>query len=74
MIVRSVLSIGRRVGLGVIAEGVESAWQGDHLADLCYRYARGCFFARPMPGDQLREMLEDAGDPGEDVPPDGSGP
>lgn len=74
VIVRSVLSIGRQMGLDVIAEGVETAWQRDHLADLGYRYAQGYFFARPMPGEEFRELLEeeDGGSASVDDPTDGS--
>lgn len=71
--VSTVFSIGRQMGLDVIAEGVETAWQRDHLVDLGYRYAQGYHFARPMPGDEFRELLEDedGGDASVDDPTGG---
>lgn len=57
VIVRSVMSIAAHLGLDVIAEGVETATQRDHLRQLGCRLAQGYWFARPMPADELGELL-----------------
>jgi diguanylate cyclase (GGDEF)-like protein/PAS domain S-box-containing protein len=50
-IVRSVLALGRELGLAVIAEGVETRAQGRVLARLGCTLFQGYHFARPTPPD-----------------------
>lgn len=57
VLVQAILSLGRQLGMDVIAEGVENAEQRDHLVDLGFRYAQGYFFARPMPSGDLEDLL-----------------
>lgn len=57
IIVRSVLSIAAHLEVDVIAEGVETEAQRDHLRDLGCRLAQGYFFARPMPADDFGALL-----------------
>jgi EAL domain-containing protein (putative c-di-GMP-specific phosphodiesterase class I) len=48
-IARTILALGQSLGLGAIAEGVETQGQRDFLAGLgCHRY-QGYFFSRPVP-------------------------
>lgn len=61
IILRSVLSIGNHLDVGVVAGGVESAAQRDHLRDLGFRLAQGYFFGRPMPADEFRLVLRSEG-------------
>jgi diguanylate cyclase (GGDEF)-like protein len=57
-IVRSVLDLGRQLGLRVTAEGVETEAARRRLAELGCDLLQGFHLARPMPGDQcLRAML-----------------
>lgn len=49
-IASTVIALSSALGLGVIAEGVETAAQRDALAALgCYHY-QGFYFSRPLPG------------------------
>jgi EAL domain-containing protein (putative c-di-GMP-specific phosphodiesterase class I) len=48
-IAAGVLELGQRLGVGVIAEGVETEGQRRALQRLGYRWAQGYLFGRPMP-------------------------
>jgi EAL domain-containing protein (putative c-di-GMP-specific phosphodiesterase class I) len=45
----AILALGQRLGLEVVAEGVEDEGQVRRLIDLGCRYAQGYFFGRPGP-------------------------
>lgn len=47
-IVRAIVSLGRNLGLDVIAEGVETAKQLDYLRELKCLYGQGYYFFPPM--------------------------
>lgn len=56
-IVRSVISVGATLGIGVVAEGVETGSQRDFLlANGCHE-AQGYLYGRPMPAESLTEYL-----------------
>jgi diguanylate cyclase (GGDEF)-like protein len=57
-IVRSLVELGRRLGMGVVAEGVEdlAAWQA--LAGWGCHEAQGHLLGRPMPADELTAWLQ----------------
>ena len=55
-IVHSIIHLGRALGLGVIAEGVETAAQVQMLRVAGASHLQGYFFARPMPAAAAREM------------------
>ncbi len=57
IICRAVIALGRSLGLGTIAEGVESPTQRAFLVAEGCGFVQGYLYARPMPGDQLREWL-----------------
>jgi diguanylate cyclase (GGDEF)-like protein len=54
VIVDSTVALGNRLGLEVVAEGVEDVATLEALAGLGCRLAQGFLFGRPVPADQLR--------------------
>jgi diguanylate cyclase (GGDEF)-like protein/PAS domain S-box-containing protein len=47
-IVSSIVNLARQLGMGVIAEGVETAQQANHLRALDCPHAQGYLFSRPL--------------------------
>ena len=58
-IIQAVLSIARALGMTVTAEGVETAIQKDFLKALGCDNAQGFLFGKPVPFDQLADVLAD---------------
>jgi diguanylate cyclase (GGDEF)-like protein/PAS domain S-box-containing protein len=57
-IARTIVALGKTLGLAVIAEGVEAEAQRDFLASNgCYAY-QGYFFSRPLPLDGFEAFLK----------------
>lgn len=56
-IVRAVTTLGHDLGLSVTAEGIETASEAAILQDLGVDNAQGFYFARPMPGNDIVELL-----------------
>jgi len=57
-IAKTVVALAQGLGLGVIAEGVETAAQRDFLADAgCYAY-QGYFFGRPVPVHEFEALAK----------------
>jgi EAL domain-containing protein (putative c-di-GMP-specific phosphodiesterase class I) len=57
-IVRSVVELGRTLGIDVVAEGVETPGQLAVLRDLGCRFLQGYLLGRPVPPEQLRDVLD----------------
>jgi len=57
-IAQMVIQLGRNLGLGIIAEGVEDEQQAQILLTLGCPVAQGFLFARPMSGQLLTEWLQ----------------
>ncbi|CAG9173461.1 putative bifunctional diguanylate cyclase/phosphodiesterase [Cupriavidus pampae] len=56
-IVNSVITVGKSLGIGVVAEGVETVGQRDFLlANGCHE-AQGYLYGRPMAPDRLTDFL-----------------
>jgi diguanylate cyclase (GGDEF)-like protein/PAS domain S-box-containing protein len=59
-IARTIVALARSLGLGVIAEGVETEAQRDFLADSgCHSY-QGYFFSRPLALERFEEFMKKA--------------
>jgi diguanylate cyclase (GGDEF)-like protein len=57
-IVSAVISLAHQLGMTVVAEGVETAAQHEHLASLGCDHCQGYYFARPMPADDLDTLMQ----------------
>jgi diguanylate cyclase (GGDEF)-like protein len=57
-IVRAVTQMADTIGIGVVAEGVETEEQVRAARDLGCGYAQGFHFARPVPASEVEPMLE----------------
>ncbi len=56
-IAQMVINLGKGLGLTVIAEGIETEEQRQHLIGLGCHEGQGWLFARPMPAEQLETWL-----------------
>lgn len=57
-IAKTVIALGQSLGLGVIAEGVETAAQRDFLSNAgCHAY-QGYFFSRPLPLEGFEQLAQ----------------
>jgi EAL domain-containing protein (putative c-di-GMP-specific phosphodiesterase class I) len=63
-VVDAVVYLSHRLGLGVVAEGVETAGQRDVLLGLGCDELQGFLFARPMPAAELLEWARGRGPAG----------
>uniref|UniRef100_B8DJE3 Diguanylate cyclase/phosphodiesterase with PAS/PAC sensor(S) n=1 Tax=Nitratidesulfovibrio vulgaris (strain DSM 19637 / Miyazaki F) TaxID=883 RepID=B8DJE3_NITV9 len=57
-IVQSIVSLGRGLGLGVVAEGIERPEQAEVLLELGCLYGQGFLYSRPLPFDRTAKLLE----------------
>ena len=58
-IVSAILALAHGLGLGVVAEGVETLDQLQVLARHGCEFAQGYYFSRPLPADDCRALLID---------------
>src|SRR5690606_34354656 len=58
-IVEMIVAVGRRRGLAVIAEGVETVEQADALTRLGCTHVQGYLFGQPMQVEELRYVLRE---------------
>jgi diguanylate cyclase (GGDEF)-like protein/PAS domain S-box-containing protein len=56
-IVRTIIALGRNLGMKVVAEGVESAEQLQFLREHACDEVQGYYFSRPIPAQQLQLLL-----------------
>ena len=56
-IVRSVVDLGRSLGLRIVAEGVEDQRTMDYLAAINCDFVQGYYLSKPLPGLELTQWL-----------------
>jgi diguanylate cyclase (GGDEF)-like protein/PAS domain S-box-containing protein len=56
-LVRTIVQLGRSIGVGVIAEGVATTEQHQILLDIGCRLGQGFLFSPALPADELEELL-----------------
>jgi EAL domain-containing protein (putative c-di-GMP-specific phosphodiesterase class I) len=56
-IVRTILELARVLGMDVVAEGIETREQHELLREMGCRYGQGFYYARPMPAEDVTELL-----------------
>lgn len=57
-IVRAAISLARELGITVIAEGVETAYQLDLLKEAGCRFVQGYYFSPPLPAGDMAALLQ----------------
>ncbi len=57
-IVQSVVMLGRGLGMGIVAEGVETEYEAVMMTHFGCTELQGYFFARPMDAESLSAVLE----------------
>lgn len=67
MIARATVDLGRNLGLGVVAEGVEDAETLDRLAEMGCETAQGHHLCAPLPADGVTQWLRSRAYPGVDA-------
>ncbi len=61
-IVNAVIAMGKRLGIAVVAEGVDAATQLEQLREWGCESAQGYFYSRPVPAERCEALLR-AGQP-----------
>ncbi|WP_144301983.1 putative bifunctional diguanylate cyclase/phosphodiesterase [Oceanidesulfovibrio indonesiensis] len=61
-IVRTILALAESMGMSVVAEGIETAFQKDALHAMGCTHAQGYLFAKPMDADSIERLLLDSDD------------
>jgi diguanylate cyclase (GGDEF)-like protein/PAS domain S-box-containing protein len=56
-IIRTILALGKNLALNVIAEGVETEVQREHLANYGCEVFQGYLFGKPVPVDEFKQSL-----------------
>jgi diguanylate cyclase (GGDEF)-like protein len=56
-IVDAICLLARSLGIGLVAEGVEQAWQADYLSERHCTEMQGYLFSRPLAAEALAEAL-----------------
>lgn len=58
VLVSTIILMAHNLGFEVVAEGVETAAQRDFLASLGCDQVQGYFYSRPVPAEQIPDLLE----------------
>ncbi len=66
-IVMAIIRLARSLGLGTVAEGVETAAQRDYLAQSGCDLVQGFFYSRPLPSGAFTDWVKEHHDGGRDA-------
>jgi diguanylate cyclase (GGDEF)-like protein/PAS domain S-box-containing protein len=58
-IIRTIIAMGKSLGLKVLAEGVEEPMQLHFLREMGCDYVQGYYFTKPLPADAVTKLLKD---------------
>ena len=56
-ILKAIIALGHSLGLKIVAEGVETAYQQAFLHGIGCDELQGYYFSKPLPADQFKELL-----------------
>ena len=56
-LVRTIVELGRSLGVDTVAEGVETEEQLQQVRKIGCEFAQGFLFSRPLPGNVVSERL-----------------
>ena len=56
-IIRSIIDLGRSLSIEVVAEGIETTQQAEHLRELQCGFGQGYLFSRPVHAEKAMEMV-----------------
>jgi EAL domain-containing protein (putative c-di-GMP-specific phosphodiesterase class I) len=57
MIVKSVVTLGRGLGMDIIAEGIETEYEAAMMTDFGCTELQGYYFSKPIEADKFVELL-----------------
>jgi EAL domain-containing protein (putative c-di-GMP-specific phosphodiesterase class I) len=69
LLTRTIIQLGRDLGIGVVAEGIESSRQLGMLRDMGCGLGQGYLVAAPMPAAEVESLITTAQPGGGAVPP-----
>ena len=61
-ITKTIVSLGKNLGLNVIAEGVETEEQRDFLLSIGCEYGQGYYYYKPMPAAEFLKAFKASGE------------
>ncbi|GAL03716.1 diguanylate cyclase [Photobacterium aphoticum] len=56
-LVNAIVAMAQALKLTVVAEGIESQWQAEHLQKMGCDFGQGYYFSRPVPAEEFEQLL-----------------
>jgi EAL domain-containing protein (putative c-di-GMP-specific phosphodiesterase class I) len=53
----AIIAMAHKLGINVVAEGLETEQQRDFLSDMGCDYGQGYYFSKPLPADEFSRVL-----------------
>ena len=54
----SSISLGKKMGISIVSEGVENEQDFELLRELGAEYVQGYFFSKPMPAEEVLDWVD----------------